>query len=251
MTLDTLLYIAIGISILLLTGMGVLMPFNNWKYRIIFVFIALLASILIIIQGFRIQGATKQSLAHNIELKNLIQEQKETEDKLQDKINALLESNERMEKILTPFESLAKERFPNLTASEALENLKNDLSKLQSRTITLEQETKKTEFTLGKESKKQLTDGTFEKNFTLIPIGKNVIPIFKIACMTEKDAKILNFEIKGKTMPAMTEINRTDNNTAQRTIIRNMEPGDLHVSIITDKDTNLSCDINPLKIESR
>lgn len=212
MTLDTFLYIAIGL--LLLTGMGALMPFKSWKNRTVFVFVALFASILIIIQGFRIQGATKQSLAHNLELENLLKEQKIKEEKLHGKIDALLASNKKLEMMIAPFQSLAMERFPGLPSSEALEKLRNDLSKLQSRTTTLEQETQKTVFHISNQFRNKLPDGTFESKFTLDPIGTNIIPILTIICQTENKAAIVDFRVDGPTLPGMSFDRTAEDKTA-------------------------------------
>ena len=50
-------------------------------------------------------------------------------------------NNQRLEAVVTPFLALAKERYPNLPPSEALEKLQSEMHQLENRTSTLEQKT--------------------------------------------------------------------------------------------------------------
>ena len=144
----------------------------------------------------------------------------------------------KMDKIstqLAPFESLAKELYPSLPSSDALQKLKDNLSQLQSRTSILEQETQKTVFQISNQSQKKLDDGTFETKFTLIPKGKNVIPILRIIIQPENNASIIKFDVEGKTIPGMSFDRIAENKTAWSKEFRSIYPGIVYVKVITDK----------------
>lgn len=222
MDLDTILFILIGALYIAMAVVGGIMPARNRKYPIVIVVIGLIGVFLIVIQAFRVQESQKQAVASS--------------NKLTKNMDDLLISNKRLEEMLIPFQALAKERFPNLPLSEALEKLKDDLSKLQSRTTVLEQETKKTVFQISNQSPKELEDGTFEIKFTLTPIGKNIIPILRIIFQTENNAKIINFVVDGRTITGASSESIMRDKTRWKREFRNMYPGIVYITIKTDKN---------------
>jgi len=167
---------------------------------------------------------------------------------LQSTADDSLEKIGRLENMLASFLELATKKYPDLPELEALEKFKDEIKNIQLRTEELEKKTKKTTFTYIDQGRKKLPDGNYESRFTLIPIGKNSIPIFKIACKTQNNARILNFALKGKTLPPFHESGGSSDQTSTTKIFRSMEPGNIEAIISTDIDPGkLNCITNILE----
>ncbi|MCH7926886.1 MAG: hypothetical protein IID03_02720 [Candidatus Dadabacteria bacterium] len=156
------------------------------------------------------------------------------------KIDTLVDSNARLEEDIAIIKEFALKHYPNLSTTAAVQELIKDLEQYKQRTKNLEEKTKETRFLHMDQGRKKLPDGTYESKFILIPIGNNIIPIFKIACKTENGAKINSFNLKGKTLPPMSEVGKSPDQTSATRIFRNMEPGNVEAVINTD--------INPGKL---
>lgn len=198
-------------------------------------FLALaLAIVIVTVAGefFAYRSDINKEKSHREEL----QTQEGKQDQLQKKIDNLLESNKRLEEGNASILAIAKERYPNLSSTEALEKLKEDLSKLQSRTTVLEQETQKTVFRLSSKSFKVLAGETFETKFTLTPIGENIIPILKIICQTKNNVTFKGFDIKGQTLPGISLNWNDEKKGIVGQEFHNVHPGIVNITIKTDKD---------------
>lgn len=167
------------------------------------------------------------------------------EKELQHTIDGLSNSNAEQLELL---HDIAKREYPDLPSSEALEKLKLDISNIESRTTILEKETQKTIFIVGDESGKQLPDGTFETKFNLIPIGKKIIPLFKVGCQTRNNAKIIDIIIFRNNTP-LTGMSSTssspDKTFSDVMILNSIEPGILNIFVLTDKKPEMFCDYMP------
>jgi len=105
----------------------------------------------------------------------------------------------------------------------------------------LQEKTKKTVFTKGTESWKKLPDGRYEVEFDMIPVGENIVPIFKLQCHSLSNAKIFQIFIEGEVVPIMTEDGESEDKTTRLKVVRNFEPGVLTVKILMDKISDLYC----------
>lgn len=109
----------------------------------------------------------------------------------------------------------------------------------------LQEKTEGTVFIGQHISEKSLPDGKYEVEYSLIPKGKNIVPILKFQCQSTNEAKILNITIKGNNVPIFTEYGASEDNTTRLSVIRNFEPEILSVKIITDKKPELFCQWDP------
>lgn len=209
---------------------------KNEKYFVYVLFLILTG--LAVYSNYKVDCDNSQKITKEEKMRS---EALEKADKLQQSVDKL---NLQME----PFLKLAIASYPSLPIPEALEKLKNDLVELQHRTSTLEQETQKTEFYVSNTSRKQLADGTYETQLTLIPDGQNVVPILMIICQTENGAQIKNFKAKGPTVPPMSFDGTSQDKTAWRKEFHGMYPGNVDITIITDKDPgHIKFQIDPLR----
>lgn len=104
------------------------MSSKSWKYYTVsYISIAVITAVLIFVQGMRIQKSQQDAVSSNKDLTKSMEN--------------LSASNEKLVKNLAPILEIAKERFPNLPPSEALEKLQNEMQQLETRTSSLEQKT--------------------------------------------------------------------------------------------------------------
>ncbi|PIQ88960.1 MAG: hypothetical protein COV72_05650 [Candidatus Omnitrophica bacterium CG11_big_fil_rev_8_21_14_0_20_42_13] len=166
----------------------------------------------------------------------VIEEKKE----LNIKIESLLKGGDELKLELQPFKDIAKERFPN-------EDIRNALNRLSEELHNINKQTEKTVFEIKNFSKNNMPSGECETKIQLMTRGENVIPLFSIAVKTQNEAIIKTFEVHGPTIPKMSYDQATKDLTGMRKEFRIMPPGDVTVTIITDKDPgNLDVYIDPL-----
>jgi hypothetical protein len=159
---------------------------------------------------------------------------------LNNKIDELLKGNELLKERIKPFEEIAEAKYPTENINIALEKLKNDMSKI-------EKEYQKTFFEISSKTVQPQQDGSVKYNFTLNPIGNNVIPILTILCKTKNGTPIKVFNVSGKTLPIMSSDSRSKDNSAYKRAFREMYPEKVSVEIITEKPDGLDIEIAPLK----
>jgi hypothetical protein len=164
----------------------------------------------------------------------------EEKAKLDKKIESLLKGNDELKSELQPFKDIAKEKFPNENIQAALNRLSEDLYDINAKT-------EKTVFEIESSNTKTAPSGEFETNIQLKPRGENIIPIFSIAIKTQNNAIIKKFEVTGPTIPMMSYDRTSEDRTAISKEFRTMRPGEIRVTIITDKDPGrMSVGIEPL-----
>lgn len=155
------------------------------------------------------------------------------------KIESLLKGNDELKVELQPFKDIAKEKFPNEDVRAALNRLGEELH-------SINKKTEKTIFKIQNFTKNNMPSGEREIKILLEPIGENVIPIFTITIKTQNNAVIKKFETKGPTIPAMSYDRTSKDQTTMSKEFRTMRPGEVSITIITDKDPGqLAIGIDP------
>lgn len=164
------------------------------------------------------------------------------------KMQLMLEAQKSLRSALSPFEELAKKRYPDLPVQSALNRLFADVSALQSRTTLLEHQTKKTVFRVSSQSKERLADGTYECKFVLTPVGRNVVSLLTIECQTENKTAISDLKVEGPTVPPMSYDRTAKDQTTCRKEFRGLYPGIINVTIRTAGDPGrLRLGVDPLQ----
>lgn len=160
-----------------------------------------------------------------------LKDRKTAEEKveLNSKIESLLKGNEELKTSLEPFKDIAKEKFPN-------ENVQNALNRLSEELHSLNKKTEKTAFKIESSEKSKTPSGEYETKIILKPIGENIIPIFTVVAKTQNSAIIKEFKIDGPTIPMISYNTTADDRTAQKREFQAIRPGEVTVTIITDKD---------------
>ncbi|MCH7928615.1 MAG: hypothetical protein IID03_11670 [Candidatus Dadabacteria bacterium] len=171
-------------------------------------------------------------------------------------IKAALNESDVKDQNLTPLE----EHYAEVEKFEKLDNTLITINTIQSprivSTIFL-RDSDENHFIMEEYYKKKLDDGGFEIRFTLAPQGKSNIPLFQIGCQTQKNAKILIFDIKGEDFSESWSMNSKNSQSKFRTKDNTgihyrreseMEPQNIEVLVKTDKDPgNPRFSIYPMK----
>jgi hypothetical protein len=166
------------------------------------------------------------------------------ETSLNEKIDGLVQGNEKLQEKLKPFENLANKMYPGIETDAALGRLSREIQDVK-------KETQPTVLIRGTLSEKELLNGSFEYTFNLEPEGKNVIPRLSISVESIDGVKINSIDIQGETLPLTSTGSRSGKQTKQTISYVSVPPASFKVTINTDKKTQLKIKIEPEKIGNR
>jgi len=227
----TIADIAIFILLIAMTLIGA----SNMKARskVIFIIIGVIA---IVLYAFVACSSYKTKAESDKKLDDTNKQLTSTRSQLDN-------TNKKLDEILI----IVKRNNPELEGLDNVDSIIDAYQKLELRTSSLEKETQKTVFTAVNKTVVLLPDGTYESRFDLVPIGKNIIPLFKVECETKNDAKIISLKIRSKTtnLDGMWLVNSSEDGTYRNETIKNIEPGVINVTVLTDKKPIINCDYMP------
>ena len=131
--------------------------------------------------------------------------------------------------------------------SDQLSDLNTNLEPLKK----LAENTQETYFVVSDRKERRIEDGSYEISFNLKPVGKKIIPLFKIQCKTQNNVKIENITIEGLTVPTMSDVRKSNDQTYISKEYRSMEPGNVKITILTNSIPHgINIAIDPFKKDS-
>ncbi len=110
--------------------------------------------------------------------------------------------------------------------------------------------TQETYFTVSEKKERKIEDGSYEVSLVLEPVGKKIIPLFKIQCKTPNNVQIENIKVEGSTIPPIAYDRKSDDRTYFSKEYRSLEPGKVEVTILTsDTPRGMIIAIDPFRKE--
>jgi len=137
---------------------------------------------------------------------------------------------------------------------DVITELRDQVSDLNTSLVPLQriaENTQETYFVLSDKKERKMEDGSYAVSFTLKPVGKKIIPLFKIQCRTFNGAKIKEIKVEGRNLPGMSYDRKSNDMTYFSREFRAIEPGQIFLTIITDTiPVGMKIAVDPFKKES-
>lgn len=175
-------------------------------------------------------------------LVNSNEAKKESDRKLDFANNQLADTKKQLEdteKKIDELLRIVKRNFPQFEGLD-VDSIIEEMKRLEQRTRNLEEKTKETDFELVESSRsvKQLSDGTYETNYKLLPIGNNIVPLLKLICQTTNNAQISSMRFTD----ASTFSHKISDNGTHAYIEREaVPPKNLYIKVYTDIEPQMNC----------